>query len=140
QFAAIDAVGAEEINLADELRETLADGDSSALVELLAALGMFWTLRGEHTRLLALGSAIADAVDGWTPPPELEDATRAAMAIALSNAMVTIDERTGPIRELLTRLGPGGGDPRIAGMVRVLLEYDAGDPEDFDERLERLAR
>ena len=39
QFAAIDAIAAEEINLADELRDALADGDRGALVELLAALG-----------------------------------------------------------------------------------------------------
>ena len=54
QFAAIDALAAEEINLADELRGAIADGDRGALVELLAALGMFWTIRGEHARLIVL--------------------------------------------------------------------------------------
>ena len=39
QFATIDALAAEEINLADELRDALADGDRGALVELLAVLG-----------------------------------------------------------------------------------------------------
>ena len=39
QFATIDALAAEEINLADELRDALAGGDRGALVELLAALG-----------------------------------------------------------------------------------------------------
>src|SRR5262249_25580892 len=86
QLGAIDAIAAEEVNLADELREAIADGDREAMVELLAPLGMFWTMRGEHGRLFALTRAIADAVRDWTPPPELQDAARAAFAISLSNA------------------------------------------------------
>jgi predicted ATPase/DNA-binding SARP family transcriptional activator len=138
QFTAIDAVAAEEINLADELRETLADGDRGGLVELLGTLGMFWTARGEHARLLVPLAAIAHAVDGWSPPPELEDAARAGAAIALTNALMTVDDRSGPLRDLLERLGPGTRDARLAAMVRVLLEYDPGDAGTFDARLERL--
>src|SRR6185437_9226674 len=107
-------VAAEEINLADELRETLADGDRGGLVELLGTLGMFWTARGEHARLLVPLAAIAHAVDGWSPPPELEDAARAGAAIALTNALMTVDDRSGPLRDLLERLGPGTRDARLA--------------------------
>jgi len=138
QFAAIDAVGAEEINLADELRDAIADGDLGPLVELLAALGMLWTMRGEHARLFALAGAIAEAIGGWTPPPELEDAARAAMVITLSNTMVTVDEHSGPIRALLARLGPG--DSRIAGVVRVLLAHDPDGADGFEARLEQLVQ
>jgi hypothetical protein len=140
QFAAIDAVGVEEINLADELRDAIADGDCGALVELLAGLGMLWTVRGEHARLFALAGAIAQAIGGWSPPPELEDAARAAMVITLSNTMVTVDEHSGRIRALLTRLGPGTGDSRIAGVVRVLLAYDADRADGFEARLVQLAQ
>ena len=35
--------------------------------QLLAALGMFWTIRGEHARLIALIGAVADAVRDWLP-------------------------------------------------------------------------
>jgi predicted ATPase len=134
QFATVDAVAVEETNLTDELRDAIADGDVAALVELLATLGLLWTIRGEHGRMLALIGAVADAVAGWTPPAELEDATRAALAVALTNAMLILDERSTPIRQLLARLGPGDGDPRIAGMVRVLVGDDP-----LDERIERLA-
>ncbi len=138
QLAAIEAVAAEEVNLADELREAAADDDHAALVELLAALGLFWTIRGEHGRLLALARAISDAVSGWTPPPELQDTARAALAIALSNAIMTTDEHSGPLRELLARLGPGR-EPRIAGAARAILAYDPDDAAAFEVGLERLA-
>ena len=51
QFAAIDALAAEETNLADELRGAIADEDRCSLVRLLAALGLFWTIRGDRGRL-----------------------------------------------------------------------------------------
>ena len=102
-------------------------------------LGIFWTIRGEHARLIAMTAAIADAVRDWQPPPELEDTARAALAMTLINAMATVDQRSEPIRELLARLGPGGGDPRLAGMVTMLLEYDPADPAAFPPRLEQLA-
>ena len=87
QVAAIDALSAEEVNLADELRTTIADGERGAVMGLLAALGAFWAIRGEHARLVSLVAAVADTVRGWEPPGELENATRAAMAIVLSNAI-----------------------------------------------------
>src|SRR5262249_58517253 len=48
QFAAIDAIGAEEINLTDELRSTMATGDRCAAVQLLAPLGIFPTIPPHH--------------------------------------------------------------------------------------------
>jgi predicted ATPase len=127
QFAAIDALGAEETNLADELRGVLADGDRESLVQLLAALGLLWTMRGEHVRVLILVRAVAEAVRGWLPPPDLADAARAAAAIALYNSMMIGGrEGDGPLMELLRQLGP---DPRgnayVSGLVRVLLAYDS---------------
>src|SRR6202042_3718023 len=78
QFAAIDALSAEETNLADELRGAIADGDRDSLMRLLAPLGLFWTMRGEHLRLVALAPAVADIVRAWIPPPGLANAARAA--------------------------------------------------------------
>ena len=39
QFASIDAIAAEEVNLADELRDAIGEGDNDAAIVLLAALG-----------------------------------------------------------------------------------------------------
>jgi predicted ATPase/DNA-binding SARP family transcriptional activator len=140
QLAAIDALSAEEVNLADELRGALADGDVGALVQLLAAIGMFWAIRGEHGRLIALTDAVAGAVVEWRPPPELEDVTRAAMAVQLTNAMVGGEERVAPIRDMLARLGRDpDGDPRLSAMVEVMSALDPSDPDASLSRLEALA-
>jgi predicted ATPase/DNA-binding SARP family transcriptional activator len=140
QFAAIDALRAEEINLADELRGTISDRDRDALVQLLAALGIFWAMRGEHARLIVLADAVADLVSDWRPAPELEDVTRAAMAILLTNTMVAGHQRTAPIWALLRALGPGtGSDSRLTANARVILAFDSADPDTYLERLEGLA-
>jgi len=140
QFAAIDAFSAEEINLADELRDAINEGDVDGLVQLLAALSGFWAMRGEHGRLIVLTEAVAEAIGGWYPTPELEDCARAAMTLLLSHAMVSGEERIGPIRTLLQRLSVDpDGDPRVAGSATVMAGFDPSDPEGFLHRLELLS-
>ena len=140
QFAAIDALGAEEINLADELRGAIADGDRSALLELLAALGMFWTLRGEHIRLLTLADAVTDALRDWTPPPELHEATSTAVAIMLTNIMIAGGERFAQLQALLRHVNTGASPGRRgSGLATVMLAGDPADPGATIRRLERLA-
>ncbi|HTW42253.1 MAG TPA: NB-ARC domain-containing protein, partial [Solirubrobacteraceae bacterium] len=140
QFAAIDALGAEEVNLADELRGAIADGERGALVELLAALGMFWTLRGEHIRLLTLADAVTDALRDWQPPPELHEATGAAVAIMLTNIMIAGGERFAQLQALLRRVNTEAGTgSRRSGLATVMLAGDPADPAATVRRLERLA-
>jgi len=142
QFAGIDALAAEEVNLADELRAALADGDRGALVQLLAALGFFWTVRGEHARLMVLATAVASALRDWVPPPELADDARGAVMITLSNAFMTTSGSWSPLRAILQRLSEDAGDsPLLYGLMQVLLAFDPadGDLAAFAGRLERLA-
>ena len=140
QLAAIDALSAEEVNLADELRGAISGGDVAALVQLLAALGIFWAMRGEHGRLIVLTEGVADAVRDWRPPPELEDVTRAAMTILMSNSMIAGEERIGPIRAMLQRLGP---EVRRRPAPRRVDQGDdglrPGRPGHFLPRIEELA-
>jgi len=140
QFAAIDAVFAEETNLADELRRSITDNDAGTLVELLSALGMFWTLRGEHVRMLALADAVADALRDWHPPRELRDAASAALAIMLTNTMIGDADRFRQTQALLRRLRTTAdrGGP-MPGLATVMLACDPADPETSLRRLERLA-
>jgi predicted ATPase len=138
QFAAIDALGAEETNLADELRAAITEGDRCSLVQLLSALGLFWTLRGEHARILVLAAMVAGALRDWQPPPDLADAARASTAVVMANSLMTGAASDEPLRTLLQRLGPGD-DPALQGLVRVVLAYDWADSDASAERLARLA-
>jgi len=141
QFAAIDALAEEETNLADELRGAIAAGDRDALVQLLAALGLFWNMRGEHLRLVTLTRPVADALDGWQPPPELADAARGAVAITLSNSIMIGGASSAALMALLRDLGPDtGGNVFLSGLVQALLAYDPADLNAFHDRLEQLAR
>ena len=140
QFAAIDALGAEETNLADELRGAIADGDEASVVHLLAALGTLWTMRGEHIRVLVLSRAARDTLRDWTPPPELADTARAAVAIAVNNALAVTGEPEPDLFGLLRRLGPATGtDPYVAALVEVLLTCAPDVDEAFPARLAELA-
>ena len=84
-------------------------------------------MRGEHLRLLVLAGAVAEAVRGWLPPPDLADAARAAVAITLNNSMmIGGGEADGPLMDLLRQLGPGAGRQRVPlgpgpGAARVRL-------------------
>ncbi len=141
QFAAIDALAAEETNLADELRAAIADGDRATIVRLLATLGMFWTIRGEHIRLLALAEAVTDAIGDWQPPPELQDVTCGAIGVLLTNSVIGGSERFAELQAVLRRLDPGVGRAlRVSGMAAVMLAADLADPDAFLGRLEYLAR
>jgi predicted ATPase/DNA-binding SARP family transcriptional activator len=142
QFAAMDALGAEETNLADELRDAIAEGDRPSLVLLMSALGLFWTIRGEHIRLVALSGAFTDAVRGWRPQQDLGDAARAAVAIMLTNALVSGASSSAPLHAVLQELGPATQDAQqLSGLLLVLLTLDPAEKDDeaFIQRIERLA-
>jgi predicted ATPase/DNA-binding SARP family transcriptional activator len=140
QFAAIDALAAEETNLADELRGAIAEGDRGSLVQLLAALGLFWTMRGEHVRVIVLAGAVVDAVGDWLPAPDLADASRAAVAVTLNNSVMFGSDGSGALLAVLRRLGPmTGASTPLSAMVSALLSYDPDDSAASLDRLERLA-
>ncbi|HEX3760561.1 MAG TPA: BTAD domain-containing putative transcriptional regulator [Kofleriaceae bacterium] len=138
QLAAIDALAAEDVNLTDELRAAIAQDDRESLVRLLAAVGALWSIRGEHARLIMLAEAAGAALTGWDPPADCEQATRLTLALLLSNTVITQVEFQPGLRDLLRTLGPGD-EPRLAGMVRVMLAYDPDRLADFRASLEQLA-
>ncbi|MGH3290674.1 MAG: AfsR/SARP family transcriptional regulator [Trebonia sp.] len=141
QFAAVDALGAEEVNLSDELRGAIADGDCCSLVQLLAPLGMFWMIRGEHARLMVLAGAVADVLADWQPPPQLAEAACGAVAITLSNALMTSNVSSGELRAILRRFaGDGVDNAQLSGLIRLLLVSESADIDDgaFVRELERL--
>jgi predicted ATPase/DNA-binding SARP family transcriptional activator/tetratricopeptide (TPR) repeat protein len=122
QAEAMDRLRAEETNLADILREALADPDPEAMVVLFSALGGYWSISGDHGRTIVLAPAVAAALDGWTPPPDLLDRTRMTLSIALINSMmIGLAAEVGILERLLAALGPGSANPAIRALVTVLL-------------------
>ncbi|MEX5710245.1 BTAD domain-containing putative transcriptional regulator [Parafrankia sp. FMc6] len=139
QFAAIDAVAAEETNLADELRAALVDGGTEAVVRLLAVLNPFWEIRGDHTRMMVLANAVAEALHDWAPPPAAASATLASRIAILRTKMLMTVRYPEEACELLVPLDPADADNTwLAGSVRVQLALDPTRPADAAARLERL--
>lgn len=139
QFDAVDAIRAEENNLADVLRQTIASGDAASMVQLLAPLGTYWVILGDHARLIVLIDAVAQVVDGWTPPDEIADAARVALSITINNAMVGAPGHAESLRASLRALGPGDGNPRIAAQVTIMQDFEPADGREFIARLQEHA-
>lgn len=137
QFEVVDALRSEEMNLADVLRQALAEPDPETVVHVLAALGMYWSILGSHGRVIVLAGAVADTLESWSPSPEIAETARIALVVTLSNALIGIEENAEPIRTLLRKLGPGE-EPRVAAMVRVMTEYAPGGLHEFARRLEEF--
>ncbi|GHE48112.1 hypothetical protein GCM10017673_57340 [Streptosporangium violaceochromogenes] len=139
QFAAVDALRAEEGNLADLLRQALGEPDPATTVRLLTGVGALWSVRGDHSRILAHRDAITQMVTGWTPPPSLVEVTRTAVLITLMNVVIITDRRDDPLRDLLRALPAGDAtDPRVAAMATVLLTCDGADRADSADVRRRL--
>ncbi|NRQ30245.1 transcriptional regulator [Nonomuraea sp. NN258] len=140
QFAAVDALRAEEGNLADLLRRALAEGDPAMAVRLMSAVGPLWSVRGDHPRIIALGEALTQTITGWFPPPELEDLTRVTLLIMLMNLMVITDSHH-QLRDLLARLPDRDTtDRRLTAMTRVTMASDPANGESALRRLTELSQ
>ena len=138
QFEVMDAVAVEEGNLTDVLRLALAEGDPATVVRLLGTLGSYWTVKGEHPRVIALGAAVEDVLADWEPPRELvDDAVVAASVVAMNTAIAQAD-RPHACRALLEDYGHLVESPLVGAMVTVLQAFDPTDPEHSLEVLESL--
>ncbi|HVE23839.1 MAG TPA: hypothetical protein VNC22_00475, partial [Sporichthya sp.] len=140
QVDAVRAVRAEEANLSDVLRRALGAADAATTVELLATLGTYWSIRGDHARVIVLIDAVIGVVEDWTPPAELADATRVAMVVLLNHGFIAAAERTGPLRALVRKLGPDSADPGVAAMCHIATAFDAEDVDGFLDRIREFAR
>jgi hypothetical protein len=130
QVAAVRAIAAEENNLADALRAAVAVPDPAATAELTAALGGFWTVRGENTRVIAVAAAIDTALEGWGPQP-----SETAAAVVAMNTMMGEIAETPNCMAVLDAYGDRTNDPRSRGMVAVLAALE---PHDAQGTLQRL--
>lgn len=120
QFDAMDELRAEESNLADILRQVLADDDAESAIRLFCATGVFWTIAGEHQRVIMLAGPVADLLAEWEPPPELLEKTRLVLALLLFGAAVTGGSGLERLMTILDRVGAEAEDPQLRVMLKVM--------------------
>lgn len=120
QFDAMDELRAEESNLADILRQVLADDEAESVIRLFCAMGVFWTIAGEHQRVIMLAGPVADLLAEWEPPPELLEKTRLVLALLLFGAAVTGGSGLERLMTILDRVGAEAADPQLRVMLKVM--------------------
>ena len=126
QVEAVRSLIPEENNLADVLRGCLAVPEPEHVVTLLAALGGYWSIRGDHPRVITLLGAVEEALAGWEPTPDQVDATVAATAVAVLNTAVVELPVPARCRALLGEYGPRSDQARNRAFVRVLRHVERG--------------
>jgi tetratricopeptide (TPR) repeat protein len=120
QFDAMDELRAEESNLADILRQVLADDEAESVIRLFCAMGVFWTIAGEHQRVIMLAGPVADLLAEWEPPAELLEKTRLVLALLLFGAAVTGGSGLERLMSILDRIGAEAADPQLRVMLKVM--------------------
>ncbi|WP_109506797.1 BTAD domain-containing putative transcriptional regulator [Nocardioides speluncae] len=140
QVDLMDEVRVEETNLADVLRRVLAIPEPESAVALLGCLGSFWSISGQHERLIAVIDAVEDALRDWEPPADAVDDTRLALSIMLVNVMIASAMDAPAARTTLAALGPGDPGSAVAGIASIILALHGDHPENSIAKLEELSR
>ncbi|WIB77268.1 BTAD domain-containing putative transcriptional regulator [Curtobacterium sp. MCPF17_002] len=86
-------VGREADNLVTLLRWALGSGDGPAVAHLFAALGGFWTLRGAHGEVVAIGPEIVPVLRRMSQRPEDRPAVVLGLVVTGASSAFT-DRRT----------------------------------------------
>lgn len=139
QVDTMRALLAEENNLADVLRSAVAHADPETIVVVLVALSAFWTIRGEHGRVVVLAGAVDAALDGWEPAPDQVDAAVGAATLVLMNTAAGDLPQPAVLTGLIHRHADRVGDPRVRAMATVLAGIDPADTAGSTARIEALA-
>ena len=129
QVEAMAEVRTEEGNLVDVLRRCLDDADTERVLVLMASLAGYWTVAGDHLKVVNLSAPVEALVVDAVVPPELEAALRGVVAAVVMTAWIFSSGASEAAVDRLRRLGPGDGDPRLRALVRLLLaltDHDAG--------------
>ena len=138
EIAAVDDLAAEENNLADVLRRALRDGDRAMVARLLACLGGFWTISGNHPRIFTIADSAEALLVDWDPPEELLTTAQLVVSWLTVHLSWMPNRSIEGLRATLERWGvPDHPWARVAYAMFV----DAGrEGEPVDERVAAMAR
>jgi predicted ATPase/DNA-binding SARP family transcriptional activator len=138
EIAAIDELAAEENNLADVLRRALRDGDKVLVARLLACLGAFWTVTGNHPRIFTIADSAEALLVDWDPPEELLTTAQLVVSWLTVHLSWMPNRSIDGLRATLERWGaPGHPWARVA--YTMFVEPDVVG-QSVDERVATMAR
>ena len=127
QIDVIDELRLEEANLADVLRQGLAANDSPMVAVILSALSIYWSITGNHGRIIVLADAAQSVLCDWEPEGDQIDFARLALGLLISNTGLAFGRDITQLSEALRRLGPGE-DPFVVAAYALHLDGDKGFP------------
>jgi predicted ATPase/tetratricopeptide (TPR) repeat protein len=127
QVEAMAQVRAEEGNLVGVLHRGVAEDDVDAVVVLMAALTAFWTVAGDHLKVVNVGGPVEALVVDAEVPDALQEPLRGVVAALVMNGYIFAGRAAPRTVERLRALGPGEGDPRLRALVRLLLLMAEGE-------------
>ena len=138
EIAAVDALVAEENNLADVLRRAIRDGDKALVARLLACLGGFWTISGNHPRIFTIADSAEALLVDWDPPEEMLTTAQLVLSWLTVHLSWMPHRSIDGLRATLERWGePTHPWARVAFTMFVEPERD---DEPMDERVAAMAR
>lgn len=133
QVETMTRVRGEAGNLAGVLRAALDDHDAVALVPLIAALGTFWTIEGDHLAVLSISDPVLEQlVRAPDPEPEHAGELRGVLAALVINT--TIFTGHPPVRAVvrlreLGLAGDGGREDALACVLAAVYPDPYGPPD-----------
>ncbi|MCL8027510.1 AAA family ATPase [Nocardioides bruguierae] len=152
ELDAVDALATDESTLAEALRRSLASGATERVLRLLAALGGLWTVRGEHTRVIALVDDVERLAADWGDQlgagavhatDDLLDAALLAATVMVRNGLVAAGRGLVGCQGLLhvaaARVEDGPGPVRSSWALANARVLDSLDITDLHGSLDRAA-
>lgn len=139
QLSAITALRVEEANLTDVLRHAFQVADRDTALVTLAALATFWTITGNHLRIIAFFDPVEEALTGWEPPTHLVEPSRQALAVVTTTAAMVPEWFHVPqARRVLSLVGSESEDQFVRAMCLMSDAVHDADQHSLAHRLTAL--
>lgn len=139
QLSAAAVLRSEEANLSDVLHHALDVGDRETALILLAALASFWTISGDHLRLIEYFEPVEKILTGWAPPAHLVAASRQALAVLATTAGMIPEWFNIPqTRRVLALVGSDSDEPFVQAMYLLAEMIHSVDERPLADRLLEL--
>ena len=117
QLSSAAMLRSEETNLSDILRYAFATQDRDTAFTVLSALTSFWTISGDHLRIVEFLDPTEKALVGWDPPAHLIPASRRSLAVLATTAGIIPKWFSIPqTLRVLAHVGPDPTDPFVEAM------------------------